>query len=261
MRRNSWIPLMLFVVAVALIMVFAEREFGQGAGGAFLASSRDEQGVSLLFDTLRHMGYPVSVSNRPVGWRGFSGFYTGDVFIVIQPNSPPVDEARAREMIEWVWRGGRLIFLQNAPVGRTIIDEALRAEGFFHSWDFRGDGNMVLYHVGHGEVLTGRAFEVLNCHLMDDPAHGRIIEDTLARWDADRIFFAEYYHGFHASDNFIGSLPLIVRLVLFQMGLAAVVLVWHLGKRFGRPIPYYEETEREENEYVRALARLIWRAK
>jgi hypothetical protein len=35
-----------------------------------------------------------------------------------------------------------------------------------------------------------------------------------------------------------------------------LLLIWHVGKRFGKPVPAYEETEREENEQVRALARL-----
>ena len=252
MRKKSWIPLMLFVITAAIFLFLVNRGYD---GAAHLVSTRGEQGVSLLYDTLRHMDYPVSVSTRPIDWQAF----TEDAFIVIQPTS--MDATIAEAMIEWVWRGGRLIFLQNTLVGRTAIDEMLREHGVMPARDFRGLGNIILYQVGQGEILTGRAFEITNAHLMYTPYEGRIIESTLRRWNADRIIFAEYYQGFNTSENFIGGLPLIVRLILFQMIIAAVMLIWNLGKRFGKPIPYYEETEREENEYVRALARLIWRGK
>jgi len=244
MGKHSWILLTVIVVLAAVVLfIFAS----DNDDAMYVSFSAGEGGTSLLFDTLEHMSYPVAISNRPLNSRT----NTSHVYIIIQPNAPPVDVAMAEEMLDWVSQGGRLIFLQNQAV--TIIDYVLNIPG-------RSIGNMMHYTVGRGEVITGRAFEVTNRNMMNDASSGRLIEATLARWNPDRIFFAEYYHGFHASENFIGSLPPIVRLVLLQMVLTAAAIIWHLGKRFGNPITLYDETEREENEYLRALARLYYKS-
>jgi len=240
MSKHSWILLAAIVLAAAVILsIFGSND----DGAAYVSSSRGVGGTSLLFDTLEHMGYPVAVSNRPLNSRT----NTSHVYIIIQPYAPPVNIAMAEEMLSWVEEGGRLIFLQNQST--TIIDYVLDTAGF-------RVGNLVLYQLGRGEVITGRAFDVTNSSMMVDASTGSMIEEALARWNPDRILFAEYYHGFHATENFIGGLPPIVRLILLQMVLTAAALILHLGKRFGKPITLYEETEREENEYLRALARL-----
>ncbi|MCL2215731.1 MAG: hypothetical protein FWB91_01795 [Defluviitaleaceae bacterium] len=252
MRKRSRIPLMLIVFAAAALIFFLGRGYG---GPAYVVSTTDEYGVSLLFDTLRHMDYQVSVGNRPVDRQ--TDIWA--VSVIIQP-SIIVNDAMAKEMLYWVSRGGRLIFLQNRIA--TVIDSAIITGDLAVYVRLLGNfDGFTLYQVGNGEVLTGRALPLSNQRLMNDPAPGGIIHSVLERWNADRITFAEYYHGFQLTENFIGSLPLIVRLILLQMLIVAVMMVWFLGKRFGNPIPYYEETEREENEYVRALARLYMKIK
>ncbi|MCL2841498.1 MAG: DUF4350 domain-containing protein [Defluviitaleaceae bacterium] len=238
MNNKRWIPLMLIVVAAILVMLF----LGRGDGAAYTVGNTADDGVSLLFDTLQHMNYPVSIERNPLDTRAS----TNDVFLIIQP-AIPLTNAMLTEMLEWVERGGRLIFLQNWPVTdiEHLIDTPWQSIGGFR-----------LYQLGYGEVLTGGSFSLTNQPLMNNPESGRLIHATLYRWNADRIIFAEYYHGFYLEPNFIGSLPLIIRLLLLQILFASIMLVWHLGKRFGKPMPYYEAVEREENEYVRALARL-----
>jgi hypothetical protein len=199
------------------------------------------------------MDYPVRVSYRPLTRET----RTDVVYIIIQPQSPRITEQIAKDMLEWVENGGRLIFLCNSfPFG--IFDELLEMRGN-HS------GSLRVYRHGRGELITGRAREITNAELMENHATGEMIQTTLSRWNSERrvenIFFAEYYHGIHIPETMVARLPLVIRLILAQIVILAIILVWHLGKRFGNAIPYYEEVEREENEYVRALARLYMAAK
>lgn len=244
MKKSTVVFLIIIVMlSVAVLMVFDSA----GDGPAFTSANVSRNGASLLFDTLRHMDYAVGVSRSPLSLRT----NMDHVYIIIQPFSPPITRAHAEEILEWVQNGGRLIFLHNAYP--TVFDTILEVG--------RDIGGVYWYSVGMGEVVTGRAYQIANGYMMNNPSTGRMIESVLNRWDAEMIWFAEYYHGVSPSENFIDTLPLIVRLVLVQLGLVSFFAVWHLGKRFGRPIPYYEAVEREENEHIRALARLYYKIK
>ena len=240
MKTSTIVFLAIIILLAALVIFFFD---DSGDGPPYSAFSTDENGTSLLFDTLRRMNYPVRISYSPLTTNTNIDY----VYVIIQPFAPSVNRARAEEILEWVQQGGRLIFLENSAP--TILDSMI---------PYTADvmGNLRHYRVGRGEIITGNAYHVANYHLMNSPTTGEIIQANLSRWNADRIWFAEYYHGLHATETFVGGLPLIVRLLLAQMMLVAIVAVWHLGKRFGKPVPYYREVERDENEYVHALARL-----
>lgn len=214
----------------------------------FTSFSSSEYGVSLLYDTLRHMRYPVGILYRPVT----ENVSVGDAVIIIQPTNPRPNDAMAADILSWVRRGGRLIYLENSRP--TVMDRALMGE------DYVAFGSLRWYRVGMGEVVTGRANTVANVNLMEDPAYGEGLVYVLSGWDPGRIYFAEYYHGFRRSDSTFNQMPMWLQLVAFQIIIAVVALVWHLGKRFGSPIPLYEEIEREENEQVLTLARLYKQA-
>lgn len=243
MKKSNIIFLLIIIIMSALVLFVFN---AASDGPAYASFSTGRHGTSLLYDTLQLMDYPVRVSHSPLT----SATNTNHVYVIIQPFAPPINRARAEEILEWVQQGGRLIFLHNSMP--SIIDIMIPERG-------RSFGYLFQYSVGAGEIITGQAFRVANYHLMNEPEVGQMLESVLSRWDSERIWFAEYYHGVHSGETFIGSLPLIVQLIMMQMLLFGIVAVWHVGKRFGKPVPYYNEIEREENEHVRAFARLFYK--
>lgn len=247
LRSKKWTAL-LFPAIVVLAALGVSYFLDTGDGTPFSVRSTGERGASLIFDTLRNMGYPVRRSYRPLT----ADSDTENVYVVIQPHSPHVNTSLANEMLEWVYDGGRLVFLCRTHP-RSAIDREFNASG-------TPVGPFTLYTHGAGAVLTGSSAHVENGVLMENHTNGQRIQRVLADWNAERefaaIFFAEYYHGFHTPQNLVGRMPLVLRLILLQMVFLSIVGIWFFGKRFGNPVPYYEEIEREENEYVRALARL-----
>ena len=231
-------PFVIVVLAATILFVFDSND---GGGPAYVSFSTGERGASLFFDTLRHMGYPVRQGRTPVD--RFSS--TQDAYIIIQPTNPYVDSNMAEEMITWATMGGRLIFLQN----QLTYFDLLLPGGIIY-------GNLMIYEVGQGIIITGNAREITNRSLIDNAGTGAMLHSIITRWDVENIWFAEYYHGLGTRSNLFTRLPAVVRLVFVQMLLVGIMVVWHLGKRFGNAVPYYEETEREENEHVHALARL-----
>ena len=210
--------------------------------------SRSEYGVSLLYDTLQQMGNPMGIMYQPVG----DGLSINDVVFIIQPTNPRPTTEMAEDILTWVQQGGRLIYLENSQP--NIMDRVLRNEYY------RAFGSLRWYRFGMGEVVTGRANAIVNINLMTDPTYGEGIAYILSGWNPDRIYFAEYYHGYHREHSAFSQMPLWLQLVAIQVIIAAAAIVWHLGKRFGSPIPLYEEIEREENEQVLTLARLYKQA-
>jgi hypothetical protein len=228
---------------IATVFVLYRLGFGQRDGEAYSVFSAKGDGASLLYDTLKALGYPVAPSYAPADAK----MNPNDAYLIINPLDFTGEDTA--QIVEWAKRGGRMFFFGTEYP--TALDYAL-SEGF----SFYDIDNLTVYQVGVGEIITGYAGDVANAPLMADSYYGEVIAYILDEWDAQNVFFPEYYHGYRASENFFSTLPLIVKLCAYQLIIFAGFFMWRLGKRFGKPVPYYEETERAGDEHVRALARL-----
>ena len=240
----KWGKTTILIIIVLAAAVFLVLQVDNGDGPPYSPFLTDEPGTSLLYDTLQHMGYPVRIGYAPLT----RARNTDHVHVIIQPFNPNITTEMAQEMLAWVYGGGRLLFLHNNllnALNQLLPDSATYT---IHGLDH--------HRHGAGTVVIGRAQNVTNRMLVDNAAPGAAIHEIIAEWNADRVYFMVYYHGFHPTETMFSELPLVIRLILIQLGIALLMLLWHMGKRFGRAIPTYEETEREENEQVRALARL-----
>lgn len=245
MRSKQGLLLIALVcAAAAALLVFGA---SSRAEPDYTSFSTQTYGTSLLYDTLRKMDYPVSVMYEPVNAQSA----VNDAYIIIQPEDPVLNEEQAAEILQWVRRGGRLIYLEDYYP--TVFDEMLE-DYEYTDWE-----DMTYYPVGMGAVVVGFAEDVVNQNLMDNSLYGALIGSILDDWNADHIFFVEYYHGYRTNDNLFTHLPLVIKLGLVQIVLCTAAYAWFKGKRFGKPIPYYEEIERDENEHVRAMARLLYK--
>jgi len=239
----------IFPAVIVIIAAIVLHSFSSDYDGRpFAASTTGERGASLLYDTLRHMGYPVRVSRRPLTARTNADY----AYIFIQPHHSHFDYAKAEELLDWVYSGGRLIFLHNNP--STILDTLMHSPGTRF-------GNLTIYEHGQGVLVRGHSSDITNINMINDHDTGARIHAIISNGNTGRIIFAEYYHNPPATEIFFNRLPAIVRLIIVQLGLLGIIIVWHLGKRFGNPIEYYEEHEREENEHVHALARLYMKTR
>jgi len=259
---NSFKPFKLknfiYIAIVLVAAIIITRFINAGNNRWYTVTSTGEMGASVFYDTLRHMGYPARRGRHPLT----ADNNLQNVYILIQPHTPHVTREMAEEMVEWVRRGGRLIFLHtNHPSILNIVGTEGETIFYYQPRNVTRGQQWTLHQVGNGEIIIGNPRPLLNEALVEHPVAGAILESHIRRWQGEEIIFAEYYLGFTAQETFIGELPFIVQLVLAQLVLAFIILVWHLGKRFGNPIPYYEEVEREENEHVRALAKLYMKTK
>jgi len=225
--KKFLIPAIIVAVAVGILYMSQSTD----GGPSYSSITTGNLGTSLLYDTLSHMGYPVARSHRQLTTQTNVNY----VYILIQPLAQHIHIEAREEMLEWVRSGGRLIFLHNRRP--TLIDDMLRRQGI----EGVSIGDLTLYQVGLGEVITGRAFAATNNALISDASIGRDIEFRLRHWDnVERILFGEYYQGFHRQPRrtLLGGLPFVMQLLLIQLVIFVLVMLWHVGKRFGKPMPF-----------------------
>ena len=250
MRSNSTISYSTIVLSVIIAVAAAITIYILSAPDNVVNRSWSVQntwrnGSSLLFDTLEHMGYNVALSHRPI--RASSD--TDYVHVVIRP-SYFCDET-AKYVLDWVYQGGNLVFIHSVP--NYIYDLFGILTGTAPT----------IHQYGQGHVITARPNDFLNYVLMDSHLPGTNLHHLISSLTFNGIIFVEYYNlpRVGGNENFYNSLPLVIRIIFIFIVLASILAVWHFGKRFGNPIQYYEEYERDENEHVHALAKLYWKAK
>jgi len=196
------------------------------------------------------MGYTISRSFRPLDPNA-SIFET---HVLVSPSV--FNNANLYNALDWVFKGGRLVYLDSENSLNAIDD---RISSITNSAGITSHG-YTLYRHGLGEIITGDAYPLLNRALMEDSSSGAIFVNLLEQWGTTYISFNESVHGFLESGNAWFHTPEAIRLFTYQLLIIAALMVWQLGKRFGKPVPYYEEVEREENEHLKALANIYNKA-
>jgi len=237
---------LIIVLFAALVGISRLVNIGAGLGyPPFTTFSTGREGAALVYDTLRIMGYPVGrdiiflSAERP----------TDNVQFVIAPRN--FSDEQIDGMIDWVIRGGQLMFFS-----RGWLDESRLLAGFTpdHVTPVAGG---TIYRIGFGTLFVGDAREITNISLFEtDGEYGQLIVNILDTMEFRRIYFNEAYHGYSQNATFFEVLPRTLRIMGIQFAIVAIVFVIHFGKRFGKPSTYYEEVEREENEYVFTLSNL-----
>jgi len=244
--KNRNLIILVIVLFCVLFALTRLTDMTSGLGyPAFTSFSTGRQGTALLYDALRIMGYPVGrdiaflSADRP----------TDNIQFVIAPRH--FSEAHAEGLMDWVIRGGQLMFFSRANWderrlwGDITPDSSIAVAGG------------VIHRVGFGTIFIGDARFVSNISLLEtDGEYGQLIVNVLDTMNFRRIYFNEAYHGYGQNATFFEILPRPVRLAVVQLAVIFVVIIVHFGRQFGRPTPFYEEVEREENEYVFTLTNL-----
>ncbi|MDR1001296.1 MAG: DUF4350 domain-containing protein [Clostridiales bacterium] len=244
-RQSKGIVIILIMFLLFFVVNFFVVGMYESTAPNFSTYDTEGKGTALLYDTLSKMGYSVD--------RGFE-FVTLDADtrqtqLLIQPAmwfSPDEQD----EIMEWVASGGRLIVLESG--GYTQFDY------YFEDFYFADVANDYYYgyYYGLGMIVTGDSGPITNAALMENSRPGAALAEILGQTSHGRIVFNEAIHGYVDERSTWQKVPDQLKVIVFHIAILAFYLVWHYGKRFGEPIMYYEEVEREENEHAKALANL-----
>ena len=249
--NNKKIRNLAALAVIALLFYFARKALPTTEGlfePNYTTFSTGAEGCALFYDTLKIMGYPVSRDtifldqSRPID----------NVQIVIQPDFAYVGANHYERISNWVIHGGTLLYFES---GYSLLLHYIEANNEIRVIE-RIEGG-ALYQLGLGKIFIGEASYITNTALIEGgDVYAQQIANMLNNLSYNKIYFNEAYHGYGTDKGLFESLPIGIRLLGFQLVLLTIAIIMYFGKRFGRIIPYYEEIEREENEYVFTLTNL-----
>ncbi|MDR2650432.1 MAG: DUF4350 domain-containing protein, partial [Clostridiales bacterium] len=224
---------MVIFICLPLAVFFLRANSSNSVGQSYTSFNTAADGTSLLYDSLKAMGYSVS--------RGYGMLNTEasvyDVYVFVEPNYYYFSVTDFHSVLDWVFKGGRLIYLDSSD-GFSYIEQEFHRLG---DPDAAAHG-YTLYSYGLGEIITGEADPLLNQALIKNSAPGADFTYLLHRWQSSpAIRFSESIHGFINSANAWRRTPEILKTFTYQIAVTAALIIWSLGKRFGRPAPYFEE--------------------
>ncbi len=246
-KRRAEIFIAIVAIILFIIMALYSAIEGSRQYPDYTVFSSKEYGASLIYDSLAIYGINVKTGYRRID----ENTSIKDVYIIINPGYRYFYDSDISDIGNFVKKGGRLIlaadlYLTSRIVSRLDVTLTDVYDGNYYS-------QMLKY--GDGLIMTLSAEDILNGRLKDYRFTGEEIAKVLSLWDYDSAVFNEYYHGFgDDSVSMWKDLPFAYKLVVYQLLIAFVFFILSISKRFGKPIPLYEEVERTENEYIYAMA-------
>lgn len=248
-RRNLLLTIAVFVFLVLAAAVITSLDLTEEKPAYTLFNYRNT-GVSLLYDTLKGMGYTVNPEYQKINERSDKHV----IRVVIQPDYNYTTENDENAILDYVYLGGRTVYLLNSSFTTVQTLVLVKKATIVYQ-----NGNFFLLSYGLGQIFIGPP-TITNGELLDNKNAGYFIADIIKNWQDKAIYFNEAYHGYAAEPNIWSATPVNIKNASYQLLLAAMLIILYFGKRFGAPVPYYEEIEREENEYLTALANVYNKA-
>ena len=277
------------IIAVNLLASGVDQAVGGREPSGVAGSSFGTQGTGLagLTALVAHYGHPVS---RRTGSLAGANLDPATTIFVIQPQT--LTDADDAALLEYATAGGRLIIggsnpfylhrLRDRPPtwnanGETTyaeVDPRLGRIGEVETagagaWTDPGSG-IVVAHAGDAALLTfdrvgrGGIFFLADTSPLENAYLASADNAAFAlglAGDASRpVEFAEGVHGFGEKRG-LGAIPTPWKLALAILALAAVVLAWSRGRRFGPPDRPHRELSPARAEYVRALGTSLERTR
>ena len=125
------------------------------------------------------------------------------------------------------------------------------------------DGTPVLisWPVGKGRIYWSADETWLSNELVGEQDNLSLALGLLTPASGRQVAFDEYHHGFQAADRWWQLLRGNLQWFVAVLGLAALVMFWAYGARFGAPVPTPAGPSRASVEYVFSMSQLYRRAR
>lgn len=238
MKSKAFRDMMLFSIigCLALGAMYFLTVRMAGNLPAYSVLNKSPQGFSVYFETLQELGLDAgqvigSAEETPAGaaqilaypWR-------------FEPVEP--------QMMAWVREGGILVLAPPEPPmsldeGRLISDKL-----GVRTWEVR-----------KGWIITLPAGGLTNRTLTKDTVPSHVLTQELVALGVQSVRFNEQaLFPEQGGPSLWKAVPLWLKLVIYQLLIAAGAWFWMKGNRLGAPLALEAETERTELEYLKAAA-------
>ncbi len=241
-RVSKELLLILILIPVLIFIAYSIGVRKEGSLPNFSVINKGKYGYSIFYESLKKLGYPVERS------LGSIMVQPSDNAQLITYNSDV--DINSQEVQDWIYKGGTLIYISDNPFKYISYGEMVEESMYYRIYEFN-----------KGKLLIADVKPIMNINLAKNSSEGYEILKAIDSLSYEKLNFNEYYLFLGQETNSLwGATPIGVKLLLYQFILTLAAIYYFKGKGFGKPIPYYEEVEREENEYIYNTAFIYRRA-
>lgn len=244
MKKKISKDLILILILIPLFLI-----------GAFYISSRMDNnlpqytvenkgrlGYSVFFEALKELKHPVEKTIAELPYQD-----TNSIQIIVQAGSFDIN---SEEVKIWIENGGTLVYL--TPENFQFIEYGGVPEL---------KGNIRLYKHGKGIIIGADLDYITNRTLVTKKDNAYELYREMASLNKKIYFNESHIYAQKIQSSLWDIIPLGLKFIIYQFLLVLAAFFYYKGKRFGKPIPLYEEVERNENEYLYSAASLYKQAK
>jgi hypothetical protein len=240
MKKRVSKDLIIFIILIPIFLWFAF-QLSSSMGNRlpnYSVINKSKKGFSVFYETLKELNYPVERSLKTLNAEN-----VGTVQIAAMGGEFDVNDIKVRN---WIGDGGTLVYLTNEKypnIGYAVTPEII--------------GNISLYKYPSGMLIVANADDLTNKALVKDTQYAYELLEAIHGYSSRGIYFNEaHLYTSSSSKSLWEVIPVEFKYIIYQILIVLAAYMYHKGKRFGKPIPFYEEVERIENEYLYSAASL-----
>lgn len=209
---------------------------------SYAIDNKGREGYSVFYETLKELKLNTERTLTPVEFQNPSS-------IQIIPTGGGFN-LNSGEVKKWLEKGGSILYLTYG--GIAILPEVGTPEI---------KEGLTIYKVGAGRIIAADSSALTNNTLLTNKAKAYIVYKEIADLNKPIFFNESYIYSNQKKAELWDYISLEIKFIIYQLLIVLAAFFYYKGRRFGRAVPLYEETERNENEYIYSAASLYKLAK
>ena len=206
--------------------------------------NKSQLGCSVFYEALKELDYPIERTVDPI-----KSFDISSIQIAADRNFGHFDISDS-DLNKWIKSGGILVYLTPRKIFLNF-DELIPEH----------KGQIEIYELEEGFIVVADVLDLTNQQLLKETTEAYKLLEVIDGFSYNKLYFNESHLFTGVNKKSLWDfIPLEIKFILYQILIALSAYFYYKGKRFGKPIPYYEEEERMENEYLYSAASLYRQA-
>jgi len=237
----------IFIIFLVPLFLLVSLNFGNGKDwtGSYTVLSKGDKGFSGVYKTLKALNYAVKLENN-----NLKKVQKDSLQIIVQSRNFDIE---SEEVKDWIYNGGKLLCLKTSDTDKVVLygQVVKQTDDIFTTVQY-GKGYLVF---ANGDSFTNKG-------LLKSTDNAYSILQEIDSLGYKKICFNEFYFYNSGEETSLwGNMPISFKVIIYQFIFLIAAILFSRGKRFGKIVPLYEETERTENEYIYSVASLYKQGK
>lgn len=244
MKKDSNKDVMLFILSIPVLLLLAfyisyklENRFPP-----YTVENKNKMGYSVFYESLNQLNYPVERALKSL-----DNYQTDTIHIIPPGGRFDLNDSNVKK---WIENGGILVYLTQETESQIEYGTPVKTKNHFK-----------LYTYHKGTIIKVDSNTLINKTLIKDTKKAYELLQQIGNLSYEKLYFNEsYLISTNTTKTLWDIVPLEIKYIIYQMIIVLCAFFYYKGKRFGKIVQFYEETERNENEYLYSVASLYMQA-